>query len=252
MSEQLKTALERYRTGDASLDETMEVIAREPFEEFAIGRIDYLREARTGVPEAILAEGKPPGAVRELMMEYVRRGESIFATRVGPEVAAALADVDGLHVWERARIWSTYAPQPTVEMAPVAVVCAGALDIPVAEEAAITAELLGLTVDRIYDVGVAGLNRLLPELDRLRACSMAICVAGMDGALPSVLGGLIPIPLIAVPTSVGYGAAFEGIAPLLTMLNSCAPGPAVVNIDNGFGAAMHARKIASAMVRHAK
>lgn len=252
MSEKLKLALERFRSGESSLDETMEVIAQEPFEEFSIGRIDFLREARTGLPEAILAEGKDPDAVRELFVEYVARGASIFATRVGEEVATVLADVDGLHVWRKARIWSTYAPEPSVDIRPVAVISAGALDVPVAEEAAITAELLGLQVDRVYDVGVAGLNRLLPELDRLRDCSMAICVAGMDGALPSVLGGLLPIPLIAVPTSVGYGAAFEGVAPLLTMLNTCAPGPAVMNIDNGFGAAMHARKIAAAIERHTK
>lgn len=249
MSERLKAMLRSFQAGDLSIDEVVEAVAREPFETYEIGRIDHLREARTGVPEAILAEGKQPSAVREVMADYLERGERIFATRVRVDVAAALREVEGLHKWERAGIWSTFEPEPTFDVRPVAVVSAGALDVPVAEEAAVTAELLGLRADRVYDVGVAGLNRLLPEIERLQRASIVIVVAGMDGALPSVLGGLLAQPLIAVPTSVGYGTAFEGLAALLTMLNSCSPGPAVMNIDNGFGAAILARKIALAITR---
>jgi NCAIR mutase (PurE)-related protein len=249
MSEKIRSMLESFRSGDLDADSVIEAIAREPFETFSIGRIDHLREARTGVAEVILAEGKEPEQVREVMVDYLERGERIFATRVRDDVAEALRTVDELHRWERAGVWSTFEPETTFEMRPVAIVSAGALDVPVAEEAAISAQLMGLPIERVYDVGVAGLNRLLPEVERLRACSMIIVVAGMDGALPSVLSGLLPQPLVAVPTSVGYGAAFGGIAPLLTMLNTCSPGPAVMNIDNGFGAAVHARKVALALAR---
>lgn len=231
----------------ASLEEMTALV-----EDFA--RIDHGRDLRTGLPEVIFGEGKSTEQILEIFRVMKRdqssRGRSVgFATRVPPsvfgELSAALPD---LIYYSDARIVAL----PALEATPtskdtiplrVAVLCAGTSDLPVAEEAAVTGELFGLSVDRLYDVGVAGLHRLLQRLPVVRQADVVICVAGMDGALPSVVGGLARCPVIAVPTSVGYGMALGGIAPLLTMLNACAPGVSVVNIDNGFGAASCAAKI---------
>jgi pyridinium-3,5-biscarboxylic acid mononucleotide synthase len=242
--------LKRFKRGEIGEEEVVREMVRQPFEEALIGRFDTHREARTGIPEAILAEGKRPEAVAELFARHVERGEQLIATRVTPPILEALEPLRArLCVYEEARIVAVRERAPEVDRPTVLVISAGTLDRPVAEECAVTSALLGNPTSRLYDVGVAGLGRLVSELGRLDEAGILIVVAGMDGALPSVVGGLARQVVISVPTSVGYGAAFGGVAPLLTMLNSCAPGNAVVNIDNGFGAAVLATKINLLIVR---
>lgn len=244
MSDKIRALLAKFREGEVSEDEIIQRLVRQPFEEYLLGRFDQHREARTGIPEAIFAEGKPPAAVRQIFLDYMDRGEQLIATRVTGEVLSALDDrLDALQHFQQARILSTLPAQPDETRHTVMVISAGALDRPVAEEAAVTAELLHNPVERVFDVGVAGLTRFAMELDRFDKAGIIIVCAGMDGALPSIVGGLARQPVIAVPTSVGYGAGKGGIAPLLSMLNSCAPGTGVMNIDNGFGAAVLATKI---------
>lgn len=244
MSQQLTDLLRRFKLGEVDEEEVVQRMVRQPFEEALIGRFDTHREARTGIPEAILAEGKRPDAVAELFGRYLERGEQLIATRVTPPVLEALEPLrERLFVYEEARIVATRERAPEEGRAGVLVITAGALDRPVALECAVTSALLGNPTETLFDVGVAGIGRLAADLSRLDRAGILIVVAGMDGALPSVIGGLARQVVISVPTSVGYGASFAGVAPLLTMLNSCAPGNAVVNIDNGFGAAVMATKI---------
>jgi NCAIR mutase (PurE)-related protein len=217
--------------------------------------LDHGRAARTGVPEVIFCEGKTTQQVVEIVRRVVEREGRALATRVPPEMVqdvlrefpdAVLHGLARMIVLDRrpAPEGDAVGPDETAALAPyVAVVTAGTSDLPVAEEAAVTLEFLGARVERVNDVGVAGLHRLLGRREVLRRARVVIAVAGMEGALPSVIGGLVPCPVVAVPTSVGYGASFGGLAALLAMLNSCAPGVAVVNIDNGFGAAVHAYRI---------
>ncbi|MFW6057388.1 MAG: nickel pincer cofactor biosynthesis protein LarB, partial [Persicimonas sp.] len=221
MSTKIQQLLAAFKAGEIDDDEVIQRLVRQPFEEHILGRFDHHREARTGIPEAILAEGKDPEAVRDIFETYVARDEQLIATRVGDEILDALGELmPELHWFPDARIVATRMPEPLEERHMVMVISAGALDRRVAEEAAVTAELLGNPVDRVFDVGVAGLTRFATELDRFDKAGIIIVCAGMDGALPSVVGGLAIQPVIAVPTSVGYGASFNGIAPLLTMLNS--------------------------------
>ncbi|MFU8802701.1 MAG: nickel pincer cofactor biosynthesis protein LarB [Bradymonadaceae bacterium] len=244
MSEKLKALLKEYRDGEVSEDEIIQRLVRQPFEEHILGRFDHLREARTGIPEAILAEGKEPEAVADIFASYVERGDPLIATRVTKPIVDAMGNLmEDLHFFPRARILSTYAPKPDETRQTVLIVSAGALDRPVAEEVAVTAGLMSNPTEMILDVGVAGMTRFATQLSRLDRCGIVVVVAGMDGVLPSLVGGLARQPVIAVPTSVGYGASFKGVAALLTMLNSCSPGTAVMNIDNGFGAAVLATKI---------
>lgn len=244
MTTKIQQLLAAFKAGEVDEDEVIQRLVRQPFEEHMLGRFDHHREARTGIPEAILAEGKDPEAVRDILATYVERGEQLIATRVGAELVDALADLmPELHYFPEARIVSTQLPEPDAERHTVMIVSAGALDAKVAQEAAVTAQLLRNPIDKVFDVGVAGLTRFATELDRFDKAGIIIVCAGMDGALPSVVGGLAIQPVIAVPTSVGYGASFAGVAPLLTMLNSCSPGTAVMNIDNGFGAAVLATKM---------
>lgn len=236
--------LTSLQNGDISIDEAAQRLARQPFEEHILGRFDHLRKIRTGVPEVILSEGKDPHAVRAIFEDYIARNEQLIASRVTPAILEAVEPLmPNLKHWGKARILATHEGEVEAGRRTVLVVSAGALDTPVAEEAAVMSELFGNPTERLYDVGVAGISRIAVELGRLDKAGILIVCAGMDGVLPSLVAGLAQQPVIAVPTSVGYGAAFQGVAPLLTMLNSCAPGVAVMNIDNGFGAAVFATKI---------
>jgi hypothetical protein len=217
----------------------------EPMESLGYATIDHQRVLRQGFPEVIYGAGKTADQVCEIATRIAARGDAVLVTRIAAEAALQLqATLDGVEYNESGR--TAYRPgtsEPTRGTGTVAIVTAGTSDLPVAEEAAVTLGALGNCVARINDVGVAGIHRVLARRDDLAAARVVIVIAGMDGALPSVVGGLVGTPVIAVPTSVGYGAAFQGIAPLLTMLNSCAAGVTVVNIDNGFGAAVAASRI---------
>jgi len=239
--------LESVRSGEMTPEGALRDLARLPYEDAGFARIDHHRALRLGLPEVIYAAGKTPAQVAEIFARMAAAGGSVLATRAGPDAYAAVkAQVPLAEYHEQARIIGLRAGADSEKFGPVAVVCAGTSDLPVAEEAATTGEYLGLEVTRIWDVGVAGLHRILAARDGLNTARAVIVCAGMEGALPSVLGGLVAAPVIAVPTSVGYGAAFGGVAALLGMLNSCSPNVCVVNIDNGFGAAY----VASMMVRN--
>ncbi len=247
--------LQAYKSGEVDEEEVLEEFRREQaFEKHLLGRFDHNREARTGLPEVVLAEGKRPESVADIFETYLHKDDDLFATRVTDEVLEGVDHLlDELHWFDEAQILSTAPPETTetlraddtdIDRPTTLVVSAGSLDRPVALEAAVSNRLLGTPTDTLFDVGVAGLSRLAADIDTLEAADILVVVAGMDGALPSVIGGLARQPLIAVPTSVGYGANFDGVAPMLTMLNACSPGTTVVNIDNGFGAAAAATKIA--------
>jgi NCAIR mutase (PurE)-related protein len=215
-----------------------------PFEDLGFARVDTHRELRQGFPEVILGLGKTPAQIAAIASRIVGRGQPLLVTRVPPGAYEAVREVvpaATYHADARA-ITLTQGEIPRGH-GTILIACAGTSDLAVAEEAAVTAELMGNTIDRLYDVGVAGIHRLLAEHNRIHAARVIIVVAGMEGALPSVVAGLVQVPVIAVPTSVGYGASFGGVAALLGMLNSCANGVAVVNIDNGFGGAAMASVI---------
>ncbi|MCC7008699.1 MAG: nickel pincer cofactor biosynthesis protein LarB [Acidobacteria bacterium] len=212
-------------------------------EDLGFARVDHGRSVRQGFPEVIYGQGKTPDQVARIAAAIVGRGHSLLVTRTDADAFAELAKLVPDAVYhERARIIERRIDAPKGRGV-ILVAAAGTSDLPVAEEAAISAEVMGNDVDRLYDVGVAGLHRLLAERDRLLSARVIVVVAGMEGALASVIGGLVKVPVVAVPTSVGYGASFNGLAALLAMLNSCATGVAVVNIDNGFGAAAVANAI---------
>jgi pyridinium-3,5-biscarboxylic acid mononucleotide synthase len=216
---------------------------REPFEDLGFARVDHDRAHRQGFPEVVFGQGKTSEQVALIAKAIVGRGHSLLVTRTDAATHAEVAKlVPDARFHEQARIIERRVPAAAGHGV-ILVVAAGTSDIPVAEEASVSAEVMGNVVDRLYDVGVAGLHRLLAEGERLRAARVVIAVAGMEGALPSVVGGLLRAPVIAVPTSVGYGASFGGMTALLAMLNSCATGVSVVNIDNGFGAAAVASAI---------
>ena len=244
--EGLKSLLESVATGNVSPDVALDKLkhfAYEPVGEFA--RIDHHRHLRTGFPEVIWGLGKTPDQIIQIMEVMRLRSPVVMATRIEPEVATQLEEkVAGLCYFPMARICAI-APARMEQRysGTIGILCAGTADLPVAEEAAVTAELSGFRVQRLWDVGVAGIHRLLDNRHIIASATVLIVVAGMEGALPSVVAGLADSPVIAVPTSVGYGANFGGLAPLLTMLNSCAAGVGVVNIDNGFGAAILAGQI---------
>lgn len=241
--------LERIQRGETSPEEALSRLSRLPYEDTGFAKIDHHRSLRVGLPEVIYSAGKTPAQVAEIFLRMAAAGGDVIATRAGLDAFDAVHKLlpDARYHFE-ARIIGLRQTAASPALGPVAVVCAGTSDLPVAEEAAVTAEYLGLEVERIIDVGVAGLHRLLAQGDRLRRARAVIVCAGMEGALPSVVGGLVAAPVIAVPTSVGYGAAFGGIAALLGMLNSCSPNVSVVNIDNGFGAAY----VAAMIVRSAQ
>lgn len=242
--DRLKDLLNGVAGGDVAVAEAMDRLRNLPFEDLGFAKVDHHRSLRKGYPETIFCAGKTPEQVVAIVARMREHGSNVLGTRCAPEVIDAVlaAEPDAVH-HEAARCFSITVNKPEPIPGTVAVVCAGTSDIPVAEEAVITLEMMGHTADRVYDVGVAGIHRLFGRRDRLDAANVIIVCAGMEGALPSVVGGLVEAPVIAVPTSIGYGASFNGVAALLGMLNSCATGLTVVNIDNGFGAAIAAGNI---------
>ena len=242
-TERLKALLSEVQSGDTSLDEAFKRIKALPFEDLGYARVDHHRCLRTGVPEVIYCAGKTTAQIVGIAQRIAEHHDNILATRAGREVYEAVKqDIPDCRYHETARI-IVVKPRPVDKVGNIAMVCAGTSDLPVVEEAAVTASVLGNHVTRLYDVGVAGVHRLLDSCEELFSAHVAVVVAGMEGALASVVGGLVDYPVIGVPTSVGYGASFGGLSALLSMLNSCASGVSVVNIDNGFGAGYQASLI---------
>jgi pyridinium-3,5-biscarboxylic acid mononucleotide synthase len=232
----LRELLEAVKKGQVSPDQAAEQLL--PYEDLGFAKVDLHRAARRGFPEAVFGAGKTPEQIAAIVDTIARRGQNVIVTRTTAEVhRRVLASHPAAAFHESARCLTVEVKTVPALPGRLAVVSAGTSDMPVAEEAAITAAFYGATVDRIHDVGVAGLHRLLDRAETIRQARVVIVAAGMEGALPSVVAGLVAAPVVAVPTSVGYGASFHGLAALLAMLNSCASGVAVVNIDNGFGAA---------------
>ena len=234
----VESLLRDLKGGTVSVGEVMEALRDLPYEDLGFAKVDSHRDLRRGFPEVVLCLGKPPSRIVEIVRHMSRNHNLVLATRASAPIAKRLKDaLKGTQVvyHEAAKIIAVGKP-PLPRRGAVLVVTAGTSDISVAEEAAVTSELMGSKVTRLYDVGVAGVHRVLDRRDLLRKAKVIVVVAGMEGALPSVVAGLVDVPVIAVPTSVGYGASFDGMAALLGMMNSCAPGVAVVNIDNGFGA----------------
>jgi NCAIR mutase (PurE)-related protein len=245
---ELQELLDRVRRGEldpsAAAGVILTALRSAPFEDLGFARVDTHRELRQGFPEVILGLGKTPAQIARIAERLVARGQALLVTRADAAAFEAVrACIPGVTYHETARAITLTLGHVPEGKGTAMVACAGTSDLPVAEEAAVTLELMGNRTDRLYDVGVAGLHRLLAEHARLQAARVIIVVAGMEGALPSVVAGLVDVPVIAVPTSVGYGASFGGVAALLGMLNSCSNGIAVVNIDNGFGAACMASLI---------
>lgn len=241
----LTLLLQAIQKGQTSIEEGVAQLAKLPFEDVGVALIDHHRELRQGVPEIVLGESKSLEQLQTILKAMSANRGNILVTRLSPEKADVLCEEYPQADYDKDARTLTLVQQPIEEKGDgtVLVVCAGTSDIPVAREAVVTARMLGNRVEEMVDVGVAGLHRLLAHGEKLQDASVIIVVAGMEGALPSVVGGLVSVPVIAVPTSVGYGAAFGGIAALLGMLNSCASGVTVVNIDNGFGAAFAANRI---------
>jgi hypothetical protein len=241
--EKVRQLLEAVAAGSVPPAEALARLRDMPVDDLRFARVDLHRSLRHGVPEAVFCQGKTPAQVLAIVQRLAQAHDNILATLAAPEVIAALeASSLPVRVHTDAKL-VVIRPQPIEGVGLIVVVSAGTSDMPVAEEAAVTAETMGNRVERLFDCGVAGLHRLVPHLDRLNEANAIVAVAGMEGALPSVIGGLVDRPVIAVPTSVGYGASFGGVAALLAMLNSCAPGISVVNIDNGYGAAAQANQI---------
>jgi NCAIR mutase (PurE)-related protein len=241
---ELEKILEQVKTGQKSVNDALESLKYFSYTDLGFARIDHHREIRTGYPEIVYCAGKTVDQVKEIFRVMYERENNIFGTRADEKMYKAVKSViHETRFYKEARIISIRKKEPEVPDTKIAVITAGTSDIPVAEEAAVTAELLGNKVVRIYDAGVAGIHRLVDKLPEIRACRVIIVIAGMEGALASVVGGLVDKPVIAVPTSIGYGANFGGVSALLAMLTSCSSGVTVVNIDNGFGAGFSASMI---------
>lgn len=241
----IRALLEDVAKGALAPDAALGVLRDLPFQDLGFAKVDHHRALRLGAPEVVFGQGKAPEHLAAISRAIVERHQNLLVTRVDAVQARAVLDaVPGAHHDPRARtVTAERSPRPTPPPDPVLIVAAGTSDLPVAEEARVTAESLGSRVETLYDVGVAGLHRLLAHSSVLRRAGVVVVVAGMEGALPSVVGGLVDRPVIAVPTSIGYGASFGGLAALLGMLNTCAPGVTVVNIDNGFGAGYAAARM---------
>ena len=239
-----KQLLERFRAGKCSSEEVLRAFQAAPVADLGFAQVDLHRSLRKNFPEVIFGAGKTPKQVLAIARKLVEREQHVLVTRITADHARVLKRSFRQAVFHEAARCVTIESKPRVKRpGTVGVLCAGTSDLPVAEEAAVTAEIMGNNVERIYDVGVAGLHRVLRRLDDLQRANVLVVVAGMEGALPSVVAGLVARPVIAVPTSIGYGASFGGIAALLGMLNSCGSGVTVVNIDNGFGAGYAASQI---------
>ncbi len=239
----LRTLLQRLKKGDLSVDQVMARLRTLPFESLGYANVDHHRMLRQGVPEAILCEGKTETQIIGIAREILKQGVTVLATRADAKVARALKRLRKTAVYHQSARIVVIQLKPLKAQGDVLIVTAGTADIPVAEEAKVTASVLGSRVELLCDIGVAGVHRLLNNLDRIQQARVVVVVAGMDGVLPTVVSGLIDKPVVAVPTSQGYGAHLGGIAPLLTMLNACSGGIGVVNIDNGFGAGYLAHRI---------
>ncbi len=244
--EQLQKLLEQVKSGELEIDQALEKLRHLPFEDLGFANVDHHRQIRRGFPEVIYCPGKTTEQIIEIFGSLAARGNNVLATRAEPEVFDALAETNRFpkaryEKAARAIVLEQKELPPSKSVLPI--VTAGTSDIPVASEAQVTAEIMGQRTELICDVGVAGLHRLFKHVPKLQQANIIIVVAGMEGALASVLGGLVSCPVIAVPTSIGYGASFQGLSALLTMLNSCASGITVVNIDNGFSAAVTATMI---------
>lgn len=236
-TEQLRQLLEQVRNGEVGVKKALERMRHMPFEDIGFAKVDHHRALRHGMPEVIFAKGKTPQQVSAIAARLLKRSKNILITRADKPTASLLRKkfrkAEYFPLSGAIRVWGDRTIRGKGK---IAVVCAGTSDIPVAEEAQVTAEVMGNEVVAIHDIGVAGIHRLMTNRERLMEARVVIVAAGMEGALPSVIGGLVSCPVIAVPTSIGYGASFHGLAALLAMLNSCASNVTVVNIDNGFGA----------------
>ncbi len=237
MGREVRDILEQVRAGGLSVEDALLQLKEKPFEDIGYAKVDFHRRVRQGAAEVIYGAGKTPEQISGILSAMREGGQgSVLITRLSPESAAVVGQAHPLDYHPEARVGIVGELPPAGGLGNIVVATGGTSDIPVAEEAALTAQVLGNRVVRLYDVGVAGLHRTLAHLDEIMTASVIIAIAGMEGALASVIGGLADCPVIAVPTSVGYGASFHGLAALLSMLNSCASGVSVVNIDNGFGA----------------
>ena len=241
--DKLKLLLNSFKEGSTDLEQTLKTLKQLPFEDMGFAKVDHHRALRTGYPEVVFCQGKTHEQVEKIYQSLEKQNDNILMTRAEPELFARLQKLDDRLIYNELGRTITLETNPREKTGLVLIISAGTADIPVAEEAAVTASISGANVERIYDAGVAGIHRLLAHTERIQQARCIVAVAGMEGALPSVVGGLAPCPVIAVPTSVGYGSHLGGIAPLLTMLNSCAPNITVVNIDNGFGGGFSAAMI---------
>jgi NCAIR mutase (PurE)-related protein len=244
MKSQLEDILNKVQKGELSPKEALHHLKDFPYQDLSFAKIDHHRELRKGFPEIIYGLGKTPDQILKISWEILKKGSNLLITKVEPMVFDIIKEkLPGAQYNPMAKAITLKQKKPVMGKGKIVVMTAGTSDIPVAEEAYVTCEILGNKTERIYDVGVAGLHRLFGEYEKIKQARVIITVAGMEGALPSVVAGLVNVPIIAVPTSVGYGASFKGLAALLAMLNSCSGGVAVVNIDNGFGAAYLASQI---------
>ena len=240
----MREVLLRYSNDGLSLDDAVGLLRDLPYQDLGFAKVDHHRAIRTGFPEVVFGDGKTPDQAASIAGTILQQSDVLLVTRASQEMYSAILSVaPDASYNDLARTVIVERRDNLVTIPGVLVLCAGTADLPVATEAALTAELMGCGVEQVFDVGVAGIHRLLDQMETLQRARVIIAVAGMEGALPSVVGGLVQAPVVAVPTSIGYGASFQGLAALLAMLNSCAPGVAVVNIDNGFGAGFLAAKI---------
>ncbi|MEW6237950.1 MAG: nickel pincer cofactor biosynthesis protein LarB [Candidatus Omnitrophota bacterium] len=235
--EKIRGLLQRVQSSELSIEDAITQLKHFPYEDIGFANIDHHRSLRQGIPEVVFCQGKETNDIIEIVERLIEGGHPVLATRIRPEAIDPLKKQFPKAVfYDRSRSFTLGEPPESETVGDVLVICAGTSDLPVAEEAAVTARFTGSKTAQIADVGVAGIHRLFGRLDRIRSANAIVVAAGMEGALASVIGGLVDIPVIAVPTSVGYGASFGGLSALLTMLNSCSAGVTVVNIDNGFGA----------------